>query len=52
MPKNSLITQWGAGEFTVILSGTSITGAMTQANELKEYMGKNIPLTISTSQLQ
>ncbi|MDQ2043313.1 hypothetical protein NRL14_06165 [Pseudoalteromonas sp. 20-92] len=34
MPKSSLIAQWGAGEFTVIFSGTSITDAMTQANEL------------------
>ncbi|MBH0026624.1 GGDEF domain-containing protein [Pseudoalteromonas sp. SWN29] len=51
MPKSSLIARWGGEEFTVILSGTSITDAMAQANELKEYVGThpivNISLTIS-----
>ena len=51
MPNSSLIARWGGVEFTVILSGTSITDAMAQANELKEYVGThpiaNISLTIS-----
>ncbi|GAA69242.1 hypothetical protein P20429_3375 [Pseudoalteromonas sp. BSi20429] len=51
MPNSSLIARWGGVEFTVILSGTSITDAMAQAKELKEYVGThpiaNVAFTIS-----
>ena len=51
LTNNALIARWGGEEFTIILSNTSLSDSVEQANELREYIAKNtitnIAFTIS-----
>lgn len=51
MPHHAVLARWGGEEFMVILPNTSLTEAITQANELREYIFThpvtNIKLSVS-----